>query len=334
MRYAVRRLPALILVLVLAVVTWLQEEQPPANDEMALRFVPQRLPGKAALAPHLGAFELEGVWRLDSPHHRFGGYSALVPLGDGQLLAFSDRGYLLQFSPPGAPRRPLRIGPIARELAKGGTIYDAEAATLDPAAGLVWIAWENRNTITRHRLAFDAPQRTRPPAMRDWGNNSGPEAMARLADGRFLVLREGFDDWLQRDRHRGLIFTGDPLAAKNPQAFTFVGPAGFSPTDMARLPDGRMLILMRRLVWPLPARFVGRIVIADPREIAEGSVWRSLVVAKLSSSLPVDNFEGLAIEPRKDGRVTVWLISDANGAVSQRTLLWKLAVDPAKLPAE
>jgi hypothetical protein len=89
---------------------------------------------------------------------------------------------------------------------------------------------------------------------------------------------------------------------------------------------------MRKLLWPMPARFAGRIVVADPAELDSGGILHSAVVAKLSSSLPVDNFEGMAIEPRADGRVTVWLISDDNAAVTQRTLLWKLAVDPALLP--
>ena len=114
--------------------------------------------------------------------------------------------------------------------------------------------------------------------------------------------------------------------------FTFAGSREFSPTDMAQLPDGRVLILMRRLVWPFPLRFACRIVIADPAAIRAGAVWQGTEVAKLSSSLPVDNFEGLAIEPRGGGRVTVWLISDDNHAATQRTLLWKLAVDPARLP--
>src|SRR5262249_24481649 len=105
---------------------------------------------------------------------------------------------------------------------------------------------------------------------------------------------------------------------KPPRRFTLVGPSGFRPTDMAQLPDGRLLILMRKLLWPAPARFAGRIVVADPHELDHGNLLHGAVVAKLSSSLPVDNFEGLAIEPRADGKVTVWLISDDNGALSQR----------------
>ena len=40
----------------------------------------------------------------------------------------------------------------------------------------------------------------------------------------------------------------------------------------------------------------------------------------------------LALEPGADGQVAAWLISDANGAVTQRTLLLRLMLDPARLP--
>ncbi|HMP56033.1 MAG TPA: esterase-like activity of phytase family protein [Novosphingobium sp.] len=103
------------------------------------------------------------------------------------------------------------------------------------------------------------------------------------------------------------------------------------PTDAAQLPDGRVLVLLRRLVWPMPPRFAGSLAIGDPAAIRSGAVWRLREVAKLSSSLAVDNFEGLAVEPLDGGRIVVWLISDDNGAVSQRSLIWKLSVNPADL---
>ena len=170
-----------------------------------------------------------------------------------------------------------------------------------------------------------------PPQMRGWGVNLGPESLVRLRDGRFIVLREGFDGWFDNRHHRALIFAGDPVDDPHGAEFTFIGPRGFKPVDMAQLPDGRVLILMRKLVWPMPMRFAGRIAIADPRAIRPGGEWRADSVAMLSSSLPIDNFEGMAIVPRGDRQVVVWLISDDNQAVSQRTLLWKLIVDPTRL---
>lgn len=328
-----RRIAAvLLLAAALAPGTWLREKPPVRHLQLDLRFAAQKLPPPAELAKHLGPFELEGAWVMESRRWRFGGYSALLPIGDGQLLAFSDRGYRLYFSPPGNAQHPPRVGMIAYPEYNPDDLFDAESATIDPATGRVWVGWENGNAITRHTLKFRGFAKVNPPAMRGWGINSGPESMVRLADGRFLVLREGSDGWLDSHRHRALLFAGDPLVKTKPLEFTFVGIPGFRPVDIAQLPDGRVLILMRKLVWPMPPRFVGRIMIADPRTIARGREWHGHEVAKLSTSLRVDNFEGLAIEPREDGRLTVWLISDDNNAVAQETLLWKLAVDPAKLP--
>ena len=217
-------------------------------------------------------------------------------------------------------------------------LSDVEAATQDPVTGMIWTAREDSNSISR----YDPVRHTisgyvRPVPMRRWRQNLGPEAMVRLADGRFIVLQEGFPSFFETRLHRAVLFPRDPALGGKPVLFAFAGAPEFSPTDMAALPDGRVLILMRRLVWPFPLRFACRILIADPAAIRAGSVWRGTVVAKLTSSLPVDNFEGMAIEPRaandpNGGRVTVWLISDRNHAATQRTLLWKMTVDPARLP--
>jgi hypothetical protein len=155
----------------------------------------------------------------------------------------------------------------------------------------------------------------------------------RLADGRFVVLSEGNVSWTGNGGHPALLFPDDPAAGAKPQAFTFAGPPGYRPTDMAQLPDGRVLVLMRRLLWPFPMRFAGCLVLADPAGIAAGRVWHGQELARLEAPLPVDNFEAMAITPAADGQLAVWLMSDANAAQFQRTLLWQLILDPAALPA-
>jgi len=326
-----RLLAVLLLVAGLAPGTWVRQPLPRPRDDQVLRVMPLPLPSRRELAANLGPFTLEGAWRLASPNFRFGSYSALLVPGDGSLLALSDRGQALAFAPPGEKPMPPRFGPIVPGQTGSKEMQDAEAATFDPVSGRLWIAWEYNNMITRQSLALEPPERFHPPAMRDWGGNSGPEAMTRLADGRFIVLREGFDGLTDEQHHRGVRFRGDPLDRPHTDEFTFLTPPGYSPVDLATLPDGRVLVLLRKLVWPFPARFAGRIVVADPRDIRAGGAWRGRQVALLTSSLGVDNFEGMGIEPRGDGRLTVWLIADDNGAVLQRALLWKLSVDPAEL---
>lgn len=351
MRMRVRRLLALLLlILALAPGTWLREGQAPRRDETAaVRFTRLPLPAGADVAAHLGAFTLEAAWEMTGTFSGFGSYSALLPRPDGRLMAISDSGRYLTFAPPGVPSgapsgaspgassgvpaAALESGSVVPEPLRRRRDLDIEAAAQDPAGDTIWLAREDSNAISRHDPAFrDAGAYVRPAAMRGWRRNRGPEAMARLADGRFIVLQEGFAGLFAMRRHHAVLFARDPLRGGPAVEFTFAGPLAFDPTDMAQIPDGRVLILMRRLVWPLPLRFSGRIVVADPAAIRPGGPWRGHVAARLTAPLPVDNFEGLAIVPGRDGRVTVWMISDANNAATQRTLLWKMTVDPARLP--
>jgi hypothetical protein len=291
------------------------------------------MPAPAELAHHLGPFELEAAWQMTSTDSRFGGFSALLPQPGGRLMAISDRVFYLVFTPPAVPGAvDVRDARFGRVRLLHDDDKDTESATEDPISGTIWIGHEGSNAISRHDPAMRTVAEVHPPAMHDWPRNTGAEAMVRMADGRFIVLAEGFTGWFESRRHPAVLFPRDPLKRDKPTLFQFAGVPEFSITDMAQLPDGRVLILMRRLLWPLPLRFGGRIMIADPAAIRPGGIWRGIEVARLTSSLPVDNFEGLAIEPRADGRVTVWLISDDNRAATQRTLLWKLAVDPRRLP--
>lgn len=327
-----RALAGLLLIAALAPGTWFYETGRPWNGTVAIRFTPLTLPSPAVQAGYLGAFRLEGAWTLTSPYSLFGGYSALLPLPDGRLMAISDSARRFTFSPPGvAPSLP-ESGEVIPDSGRSKFGRDIEAATHDPVSGVIWTAREYANAISRHDAAFARIATVHPGAMRDWGLNSGPEAMVRLGDGRFLVLAEEFTGPFEPRRHAALLFPGDPVRGGEPLRFTFAGSPEFSPVDMAQLPDGRVLILMRRLVWPFPLHFAGRIMIANPADIRPGRTWQATEVVKLASVLPVDNFEGLAIAPHKDGTVTVWLISDDNAAVTQRTLLWQLTVDPARLP--
>lgn len=265
---------------------------------------------------------LAGAWRLDSRSEDFGGYSALLPLPDGALLALSDRGRMLEF----APRAPASYQPVMGAV--GGADdsdkrrFDIESATRDPQSGRIWLGYEGRNSIAR----FDADLRplgdSWPAQMRGWPSNSGPEALGRLTDGRFVVLSEGGWD---RPASDGLLFSGDPVEGAEPEDFRFVPPDGFRPTDMAQLPDGRILILLRKIEFGLPPRLASRLVVADPAAIRPGEEWAWRPFAAIDPPLPPENYEGLAIEPRANGAVRIWLISDDNSAALQRTLL--LAID-------
>jgi hypothetical protein len=329
----VQRNIAILILLVLFALTWVRSDRVLVipNDTLHLRAL--KLPPAQQLAAHLGPFKLEGAWHMTLGDYRFGGYSALLSLPDGRLLAISDFGQFLSFMPPGGPRYTPRHGALLTDPRNDKRGVDTESATRDPKTGTIWLGLEYLNAIVRIGPHWLETGRVRPATMAHWPPNSGPEAMVRLTDGRFVALSEGAREWIHPHRHDGVVFAGDPIASGGKgERFTFDGPAAFDPVDMAQLPDGRVLVLMRTLIWPLPETFAGRIAIGDPKGIRPGGTWKVTEVARIASGLPIDNFEGMAIVPRADGRVTVWLISDDNQTRLQRTLLWKLVVDPSELP--
>jgi hypothetical protein len=333
-----RFLASLILVFVMLPATCMYSQPPVKSDTVALRFVPIMLTEpESQVAAGLVPFRLERAWRIESRYRLFGGYSGLVALEDGRLLAVSDFGVMLRFSAPDGPQS----APLGGELRgldgdEHKTARDFEALTTSPSRDVFWASMEFENAIMRlrpdkkGRLTYDAM--VRPKGMADWGRNSGPESLARLHDGTFLALREGFTGWFESRRHAGLRFRTDPSEAPDGEPFTLVGPDGMRPTDMAQMPDGRVLILFRRVQWPMPPRFAGAIAIGDPAGIRKGKPWTVQQVAGWGFGIPRDNFEGIAVEPGDDGRLTVWLISDDNRSTLQQTMLWKLSVDPEDLP--
>jgi hypothetical protein len=275
----------------------------------------------------LGPLQVHGAWLLDSPNTYFGGYSALTMVDGGRLLAASDSGRRLQFTVPGqGPPRPQFDHFAAPELGEKYSA-DIEAVARDPRSGALWVAYEYTNRIERFDRAFKPKGSVQPAAMRRWRSNSGPEAMARLDDGRFIVLAESGGGWFG-ETVPALLFAADPVAGNAEKVFRFRPPSGFRPVDMAPLPDGRVLILLRRVLWGLPPRFAGRLVIADPATIRSGQEWSGSVLADLNAPLPSDNYEGLAVAPGADGTLTLWLISDDNNVTFQRTLLLALRWKP------
>ena len=281
----------------------------------------QLAPG-TRLAPDL---VLAGAWHLSSEGEVFGGYSALVPMPGGRFVALSDRGWFLRFGDPSLPSGPKpAAGAVAHGNRSDKRQLDIEAATRDPASDTFWLAYENANAIRRFGPDLADSQGVRPPAMQGWPSNRGPEAMVRLSDGRFVVLSEAVDEGSPLTA-QGLLFAGDPVDGSEPAPFRFVPPHGFRVTDMAQLPDGRVVILLRKLELALPPRIGSRLIVADPATIAAGREWTWEPLTEIGHPLPRENYEGLAIEPRDGGVVRLWLISDDNGAALQRTLL--LALD-------
>ena len=179
-----------------------------------------------------GLLFLEG-WRLRSRDVRLGGISAMHVEG-GQVLALSDAGSLFRFP---VPRRagalPLHISRVARGPGSGRRKGDRDGESMAVAGGSVWVAWEGRNAVWRYRRSDWSPTAAAAPAAMDrWPSMRGPEAMARLADGRFLIFGEGPD--AEDGTTPLLLFAGDPAeAGTRTAALRYRPPRGFRPTDAA-----------------------------------------------------------------------------------------------------
>lgn len=270
-----------------------------------------------------GDLMLTGAWELTSPHGWFGGFSALVANGPAGLIAGSDRGFLLDLDLPGGTPRAVAgsFRFVGLRAADGDEIIDLESLARDPGTGTLWAGFENANLIARFGEGGVRANRA-PPEMAEWSINSGPETMVRLADGRFVVIAEG------RGRkgdayHPSLLFNGDPVEGGKPVTFSLAAPADYDPVDATQLPDGRVLILLRRVEYAIPARFDTAIALADPQTIRAGKPWGAQVIQRLDGGIFADNFEGIAFVPSAEdpARGAIWLIADDNFSLFQRSLL-------------
>jgi hypothetical protein len=272
-------------------------------------------------AGEANGFRREGVWELDSPNIDFGGYSALLVLANrGLLRTFSDRGVMMTFAMPETAQAGHVSFAGMRERGHLSRFNpDIESATRDDASGTYWIGYEGRHAVIRYRADGTREAMREPPEWTGWPHNAGAEAMARLPDGRFLVLPEG--------NGGGLLYPGDPTLDASAIRFGLTLPQDFDVTDIAALPDGRVLVLLRRLSRAYPP-FSAALAIADPAGLTEGGELVAEQVLDLDSLLPRENYEGLAVAPQEDGSLTVWIIADDNLASFQRTLLAKLAWTP------
>lgn len=305
----------------LAPTVWLRSPIPNANYDQALTINPLDIERQS-----VGEAELTGAWVLTSPNSIFGSYSALLIEPDDRFLAASDAGQLLRFPKPGAEGT-IRIETFAGRAERRKKFIDIESLTRDSETGMIWVGFEGTNAIERFDPALTQSTRAQPPQMAEWSSNSGPESMARLDDGRFVVLSEGYNDW-GAVGFPSLLFPTDPVNGAEALEFTFAAPKGYRPVDMIQIPDGRALVLVRAVHFGLPPFFTSKIVLADPADIAEGEVWSGEVIAEFAPPLPSDNMEGLAFEEGADGALTLWVISDDNGATLQRTLLLRLNWHP------
>ncbi|HEX2764044.1 MAG TPA: esterase-like activity of phytase family protein [Allosphingosinicella sp.] len=298
------------------------QRDPPLPAVSQVRFEPIALNEDAPHETRIGALRFLGGWAVSSNDYRFGGISALHVDG-GRVLGVSDAGWLLRFTLPAAGGTgALEVGWIGEgPTGQGGGKEDRDAESLAVADGRIWIGYEQANSVWRYRLAdWRAEASAAPPAMAGWDDNRGPEAMARLPDGRFLVFSEG-----PGGDSEVLLFDGDPaIHGTRSVRLRYRPPRGYRITDAAVLPDGSLLTLNRHI--NLLHGFSAKLTVVALPAIWANAVLEGKEIAAFEGPLAQGNLEGLSVV-REGGRTLLWLASDDNYNPLQRTVLLKFALE-------
>jgi hypothetical protein len=274
----------------------------------------------------VGRLEYLAGFALAARDPRFGGLSALWLEPDGaSLLAASDRGTLwaarLDHAADGTLIGFAGWQALAPGRRPGDPTHprdqDAEAIAVDRDGRLI-IAYEGTHRLRRFPAddPTAVPEALPLPGALARRSNTGIEALADLADGRLLALSEGMPDG--RGDISGWIIDDDGALE-----VSWARTGGFVPTGADRL-DDVIYVVERR--FSVLGGFAARIVRLATADVVPGARLEGEELALLRSPLLVDNFEGIAARRGADGRTLLYLVSDDNFTVLQRTLLLQFAL--------
>lgn len=321
-----RALKLALLILALVPTLWLRGPKSPDVRDPGVGLV-DLMPALRGHLPATGALRLEGAWQITGRARMLGTLSGLAQAQRG-LVAVGDRGGIIWFARPDRPGpwHP-RLGRLVNlDWQKVRYPTDAESVIIEPGSGDLIVGYEDAPMLERFSPDLARRSRIPLPVLAEWPGNQGPEAMTRLADGRTVIVGETYAHWLDRTRHPGLIFPGAPRPFESPARFEMVMPAGYRPSELAQMPDGRLLVLGRHFSV---MGFRSVIAVFGPRDIRPGAVITPQVIARIDDPRIRDNYEGMTVTREADGSQLVWLVSDSNEMVLlQRTLVLKLRIGP------
>ncbi|QAY77082.1 esterase-like activity of phytase family protein [Sphingosinicella sp. BN140058] len=262
-----------------------------------------------------------GGWNMESNDWRFGGISAMHVDG-GLVTAISDSGWLIRFPVPvAAGTQRARIEAVRKGSGAPVNKAQRDVESLIINGRTAWIGLERQNGVWRFALPeWRELGGARPAAMRKWEENNGPEAMVRLPDGRFIIFSEG-DGGITE----ALMFPSDPsVPGARAIRMRYRPPAGYRITDATLLPDGRMLLLNRRISFVSGMK--AKLAVAPVPPPRTGVLIAPQEIAAFAPPLTVDNMEAVSVTSEA-GRTIVWLASDDNYMPLQRSLLLKFALE-------
>ena len=287
----------------------------------------------------LGALRPVAAWRLTSKDVRFGGWSALEVKANGDLRLLSDRAFVLhgrfEQYPDDAVEgiEDARIGVLRDRdgevaLRKRG---DSEGlARLKNGRHVVSFELEPRlqfydfDLLGESALPTDAPRLAQVEKL---STNAELEAVTVLPDGSILTGSErgfGGDD--------DAVLWRVPPDAKPDDApieplTTIKLPENFSLTELVAAPDGSIYALFRSYLPILGARaqiWRYSLIEENGKTRAKGEK-----LATLQTPFPVDNYEGMALVAAPDGGQRLYVISDDNYRVEQKTILLIFDLQPS-----
>lgn len=286
----------------------------PASDALTAQLRP--LDAGDPDRTRLGEVEVLSIHELRSTRQWFGGISGLS--FDGRTATtINDVGHWLRFRMEvDTAGRPMAFGDL--EVAPLGGLDgskddgDAEEIAATPEGWLV--SFERRHRLICYGNDLSGqPQRLDPPPAYDrQPENGGVEAVTQLADGRLLLLSEEGTDpdglgwgWIGRSGAW--------------ERLSYRRSGQFRVTSAATLPGGDVLVLERR--FSLIGGVATRLVRLPAADLHAGAVLAGHELFTLTQPLLVDNYEGLSVHRRKDGRLVAYIISDDNFNPFQATLL-------------
>ncbi|HEU4341084.1 MAG TPA: esterase-like activity of phytase family protein [Candidatus Binatia bacterium] len=295
-----------------------------AADSRLVELIPFELDRKNPERKEFGALTLLSAFELRSRDKRFGGISGLAIDPGGNLYAVSDAGYWVSAKMISAPDGRLldlidwRITPLLTPERKpvGGVLRDAEALSRAPDGGFV-VAFEQAHRIWRYPpppLTFQSPP-VALPAPREIARapgNGGIEGITFLPDGQLLALTEEFQN--ADGSFRGWLIDNNRFAE-----LSYLPSDGFRVTDCAGLKNGDVIVVERRYV-PF-GTLSARLKLIRGNTIQPAAKLAGEELMRLEPPLHVDNFEAVAIHEDPLQGTTIYIVSDDNYNLFQRTLL-------------
>lgn len=266
----------------------------------------------------------EAGFQLRSADPGFGGLSGVWLSDDGtRMLAASDGGLIFELALEHDGSDRLTGVDVVRSFAPGRQDDDPTSrldqniealALLETRDDLV-LAYEGTHRLRAVPMAdLDAVPTSLPvpEALRE-RSNAGIEGLVGLSDGALLALVE------EGERRRDAWI----ITARGTAPLDYVQEVGFETTGADRSGD-EIWVLERSFSWI--GGFQSRIVRFPAQRVQPGARIEGEVMALLRPPLTTDNFEAIATRRDGRGRTLVYLLSDDNFNMLQRTLLMQFSL--------